>query len=144
MVYRWENVMKVDGYEVREGLYYSKFFGWLKIEGDKVRVGITDYAKKMLREIIRVELPSPGVLVKQNEIYGSVESVKAISNLIAPISGTVKEVNDEVISKPELVNKDPYGEGWLLIINPSNLQAELVNLMDFNQAAEWHKKLLKK
>jgi len=70
-----------------------------------------------------------------------VESVKAVSDLIAPISGTVEEVNQEVQSKPESLNEDPYGKAWLLVLKPSNLQAELANLMDFNKAVEWHKTL---
>jgi glycine cleavage system H protein len=111
----------------------------VKIEGDKVRVGITDYAQKQLREIVYAELPSTGSQTKQNEPYGTVESVKAVSDLVAPISGTIEEVNAEVQSKPELLNEDPYTKGWLLVVKPSNLNAELSNIMDFNKAVEWHK-----
>ncbi len=132
-------MVKVDGYEVPEGLYYPKDFEWIKIEGDKVRMGLTDYAQKSLREIVYAELPSAGAEVKQNEPYGTVESVKAVSDLIAAISGTIEEVNDEAQSKPELLNEDPYGKGWLLVVKPANLQAELANLMDFAKAVEWHK-----
>jgi len=134
-------LVKVDAYDVPEGLYYTKDFEWLKTEGDKVRVGITDYAQKQLREIVYAELPSQGTTTKQNEPYGTVESVKAVSDLVAPVSGTIEEVNAEVQSKPELLNEDPYGKGWLLVIKPSNLQGELANLMNFNQAVEWHKTL---
>ena len=132
-------MVKVDGYEVPEGLYYSKDFAWIKIEGDKVRMGVTDYAQKSLREIVYAELPSVGGDVKQGEPYGTVESVKAVSDLVAGISGTIETVNEEVKSKPETINEDPFGKGWLLIVNPTNLQAELANLMDFNAAVEWHK-----
>lgn len=132
-------MVKVDAYEVPEGLYYSKDFEWIKIEGDKVRMGVTDYAQKSLREIVFAELPSAGEEVSQNEPYGTVESVKAVSDLISAISGTIEEVNEGVQSKPELVNEDPYGEGWLLVVKPGNLQAELANLMDFDKAVEWHK-----
>jgi glycine cleavage system H protein len=132
-------MVKVDGYEVPEGLYYSKDFEWIKIEGDKVRMGVTDYAQKSLREIVYAELPSVGAQVKQNEPYGTVESVKAVSDLVAAISGTIEEVNEEVRSKPELLNEDPYVKGWLLVVKPENLQAELPNLMDFAKAVEWHK-----
>ena len=132
-------MVKVGAYEVPEGLYYSKDFEWIKIEGDKVRMGVTDYAQKSLREIVYAELPSAGSEVKQGEPYGTVESVKAVSDLIAAASGTIDEVNDEVQSKPELLNEDPYQKGWLLVVKPSNLQAELANLMDFNAAVEWHK-----
>ena len=134
-------MVKVDGTEVKEGLYYTKEFEWLKVEGDKVRVGITDYAQKQLREIVYAELPSPGATTNQHDPYGTVESVKAVSDLIAPISGTIEEVNQEVQSKPESLNEDPYGKAWLLVVKPSNLQAELANLIDFNKAVEWHKTL---
>jgi glycine cleavage system H protein len=132
-------MVKVDGYEVLEDLYYSKDFEWIKIEGDKVRMGVTDYAQKSLREIVYAELPTAGTEVKQNEPYGTVESVKAVSDLIAAISGTIEEVNQEAQSKPELLNEDPYVKGWLLVVKPANLQAELANLMDFAKAVEWHK-----
>ena len=134
-------MVKVDGTEVKEGLHYTKDFEWLKVEGDKVRVGITDYAQKQLREIVYAELPSAGGTLKQKEPYGTVESVKAVSDLVAPISGTVEQVNQEAQSKPELLNEDPYGKAWLLVIKPSNLKAELTNLMDFDKAVEWHKTL---
>jgi glycine cleavage system H protein len=133
-------MVKVDGYEVPEGLYYSNDFEWIKIEGDKVRMGITDYAQKQLREIVYAELPTVGTQLKQNEPYGTVESVKAVSDLISAISGTVEEVNEEVQSKPELLNEDPFIKGWLAVVKPSNLEAELANLMDFNKAVEWHQK----
>jgi glycine cleavage system H protein len=132
-------MVKVEGYEVPEGLYYSKDFVWIKIEGDKVRMGITDYAQKSLREIVYAELPAVGSALKQGEPYGTVESVKAVSDLVAGVSGQIEEVNEEVKSKPEILNEDPYVKGWLLIVKPANLQAELANLMDFNAAIEWHK-----
>jgi glycine cleavage system H protein len=134
-------MVKVDGTEVKEGLYYTKEFEWIKIEGDKVRVGVTDYAQKQLREIVYAELPSAGSTLTQNTPYGTVESVKAVSDLVAPVSGTVEEVNSEVQSKPEMLNEDPYGKAWLLVLKPTNLQAELTNLMDFNKAVEWHRTL---
>ena len=132
-------MVKVDEYEVPEGLYYSSDFVWIKIEGDKVRMGITDYAQKQLREIVYTELPEAGTEVKQNQPYGTLESVKAVSDLVAAISGTVEEVNAEAQSKPELLNEDPYVKGWLILVKPSNLQVELANLMDFDKAVEWHK-----
>jgi glycine cleavage system H protein len=132
-------MVNVEGYEVPEGLYYSKDFAWIKIEGDKVRMGVTDYAQKSLREIVYAELPPTGTVLKQGEPYGTVESVKAVSDLVAAISGMIEEVNEEVKSKPETLNEDPYEKGWLVIMKPTNLQAELANLMDFNAAVEWHK-----
>lgn len=137
-------MVKVDGYEVPEGLYYSKEWFWVKIEGDKVRLGITDYAQKQLREIVFAELPAAGGSLKANEPFGSVESVKAVSDLVAPLSGTIDQANPDVTSKPELLNEDPFNKGWLLVITPSNLNAELAALMDFNKSVEWHKSLLAK
>jgi len=132
-------MVKVDNYEVPEGLYYSNDFEWVKIEGDKARMGITDYAQKQLREIVYAELPEAGTEVKQNEPYGTLESVKAVSDLVSAVSGTVEEVNAEVQSKPEILNEDPYVKGWLVVVKPANLQAELANLMNFDKAVEWHK-----
>jgi len=137
-------VVKVDSYELPEGLYYSKDWEWVKVEGDKVRVGITDYAQKQLREVVYAELPSPGTEVTQNEPYGTVESVKAVSDLVAPVSGTIEKVNEEVQSSPEILNEDPYEKGWLLVVTPNNLNAELKNLMNTEQSAEWHKSLIEK
>jgi len=136
-------MVKVDNYEVPEGLYYSKDFEWIKIEGERVRMGITDYAQKQLREIVYAELPEAGTEVEQNEPYGTLESVKAVSDLVAAVSGMIEEVNSEVQSKPEILNEDPYLKGWLLVVKPVNLQGELANLMDFDKAVEWHKKQAK-
>jgi len=134
-------MVNINGSEVHEGLYYTKEFEWAKVEGDKIRIGITDHAQKQLREIVYAELPSAGTTIAQNTPYGTVESVKAVSDLVAPISGEILEVNQEVQSKPELLNEDPYGKAWLLVVKPSNLQDELVKLMDFNKSVEWHKTL---
>ncbi|MDR2700449.1 MAG: glycine cleavage system protein GcvH [Nitrososphaerota archaeon] len=136
-------MVEVEGYYVLEGLYYSKDFAWIKVENNKVRVGITDYAQKALREIVYTELPDIGTEVKQNESYGVLESVKAVYDLITPISGEIEEVNEEALSHPETLNEDPYGKAWLLVIKPSNLQTELDNIMDFDKAVEWHKTQVK-
>jgi glycine cleavage system H protein len=134
-------MVNINGSEIHEGLYYTKEFEWAKVEGDKIRIGITDHAQKQLREIVYAELPTAGTALTQNTPYGTVESVKAVSDLVAPISGEILEVNQEVQSKPELLNEDPYGKAWLLVVKPSNLQDELVKLMDFNKSVEWHKTL---
>jgi len=135
-------LVKVDGYEVLEGLYYSEDYMWVKVEDGKAKVGITDYAQKQLREIVFVELPSEGDEVTQGEPFGTVESVKAVSDLVAPLSGTVESVNGEVVEKPEMLNENPY-EAWLIVVKPSNLDEELKKLMSFDKSVEWHKKLIK-
>jgi glycine cleavage system H protein len=133
-------MVKVNDVEVPEGLYYSKDYEWVKIEDDKARIGLTDFAQKQLREIVYAELPAEGDPIKQDEPYGTVESVKAVSDLIAPISGTIEKVNGEVQSSPDLLNKDPYNKGWLLIVSPSDTE-ELKKIMDQTKAVEWHKTL---
>lgn len=136
--------MKVGDYEVKEGLYYVKEHFWARIEGDIVRTGATDYGQKALREVVFVELPQAGTEVKQGEAYGTVESVKAVVDLIAPVSGTVRMVNEELRDNPETINSDPYGEGWLITIAPSNLQPELKNLMSFEAAKVFYEEIVKK
>jgi len=136
-------MVKVEGFEVPENLYYHKEYLWARVEDGKVKIGMTDFAQKQLHDIVYVELPSVGDTVTQNEPFGTLESVKAVSDLIAPVSGTVEAVNEELESKPELLNEDPYGEGWIIVVNPSNLEEDLKALMDFNAAVEWHKELAK-
>jgi glycine cleavage system H protein len=133
-------MVKVNDVEVPEGLYYSKDYEWVKIEDGKARIGLTDFAQKQLREIVYAELPAEGDPIKQDEPYGTVESVKAVSDLIAPISGTIEKVNGEVQSSPDLLNNDPYNKGWLLIVSPSDTE-ELKKIMDQTKAVEWHKTL---
>ncbi|KON33928.1 MAG: hypothetical protein AC479_02570 [miscellaneous Crenarchaeota group-6 archaeon AD8-1] len=132
-------MVKVGEYEVPEGLYFSVDYAWIKVEGEKVRMGITDYAQKQLREIVYAELPEEGTEINQNDPYGTLESVKAVSDLISALSGTIEEVNEEIKSNPELLNEDPYESGWLIVIRPSNLDEEIKDLMNFDKAVEWHK-----
>lgn len=134
-------MVKVDDYEVLEDLYYSEDYMWVKVEDGKVRVGITDYAQKQLREIVYVDLPSAGDEVAKGEPFGTVESVKAVSDLISPVSGTIEEINEEIQDNPDLLNENPY-EGWLILVSPTNLEEDLKELMDFEKAVEWHKKLI--
>ena len=136
-------MVKVDDYEVPEGLHYHKEYLWTRVENGKARIGMTDFAQKQLREIVYVELPSVGDTTTQNDPFGTVESVKAVSDLIAPISGTIEKVNEELESKPELLNEDPYGKGWLIVVTPTNLDTELKEIMDFNASVEWHKEQIK-
>jgi len=115
---------------IKEDLYYTKDHEWIKIENGKVRVGISDYAQKELRDIVYVELPKLGINVKQFERLCSIESVKAVSDVYSPLSGKVIEVNKKLETSPELLNADPYGEGWIAIIEAEKLNEELKNLMN--------------
>ncbi|MDH4210038.1 MAG: glycine cleavage system protein GcvH [candidate division WOR-3 bacterium] len=98
---------------VIDGVKYTKEHEWIKIEGDKAVEGLTDYAQSELSDIVMVELPAVGKKIKAGDSVGTIEAVKAVSDLYAGLSGEVVEVNDKVVSEPALINKDPYGEGWL-------------------------------
>jgi glycine cleavage system H protein len=135
------NLVKVQGYEVAEGLFYSKDWMWVKVENGKVRVGITDYAQKQLNEVVFAELPSAGDEAIKGEPFGTVESVKSVSDLVAPVSGKIVEVNGKVGSNPETLNEDPYNKGWILVMSPTNLTDDLKTLMNYEQSVEWHKQL---
>jgi glycine cleavage system H protein len=105
---------------VPKDLKYTREHEWAKPEGDRVRVGITAYAQEQLGDVVFVELPKVGAKVTATKNFGVVESVKAVSDLFAPISGEVVEVNGELGQKPEIVNQDPYGRGWMLVVRPSS------------------------
>jgi glycine cleavage system H protein len=109
-------------------LMYTKEHEWAKVEGDRVRVGITAYAQEQLGDVVYVELPKVGATVAQHKGFGVVESVKAVSDLFAPLSGKIAEVNAELPNSPELVNQDPYGRGWMIAIATSD-PAERANLL---------------
>ncbi|MGI6082351.1 MAG: glycine cleavage system protein GcvH [Limnochordia bacterium] len=101
-------------------LRYSEDHEWLKLEeGNRARVGITDFAQKELGDVVFVELPEEGTALNAGESFAVVESVKAVSDIYAPVSGKVVEVNDALNDSPELINEDPYGEGWIAIIEIS-------------------------
>ena len=105
---------------VPEDLHYSKDHEWVRVEGDVATVGITDYAQNSLGDVVYVELPKPGEQFSANESFGSVESVKAVSEVFSPVSGSIVESHEELADDPEKVNTDPYGEGWMIKIKMSN------------------------
>ena len=115
--------------KVPETLRYTKDHEWAKLEGKRARIGITDYAQTELTDVVFVELPPIGKVVKQGEPLGTVESVKAVSEIFAPVGGKVVEVNKALEEKPEIVNKDPYGEGWMVVLEASEA-ARADSLMD--------------
>ena len=112
-----------------EHLKYHPEHDWALVEGDTARVGITWYAQDALGEIVHYEAPEEGSSVEKDESYGEIESVKAVSDLIAPLSGEVVEVNKTVTETPETINEDPYGEGWLIRIRLAD-PAEVESLLD--------------
>jgi glycine cleavage system H protein len=105
-----------------EDLRYTKEHEWARREDGRIRVGITRFAADRLSDVVFIELPRPGSTVTQMQTFGVIESVKAVSDLYAPVSGTVVEVNTQLAERPELVNQDPYGAGWMLLLEPSDLR----------------------
>ena len=114
---------------IPENLKYTKDHEWILVAGDTGTVGITDYAQGELGDVVFVELPAVGKAVKQHESFGTIEAVKAVSDVYAPASGTVIDVNKDRANAPESVTKDPYGKGWMVKIRLSN-PAELSSLLD--------------
>ncbi|OGQ36627.1 MAG: glycine cleavage system protein H [Deltaproteobacteria bacterium RIFCSPHIGHO2_12_FULL_43_9] len=123
-------------YEIPDDLFYTKEHEWARREGDFVVVGISAYAQESLGDIVFIELPKIGEELSQNDTFGVVESVKAVSDLFSPISGKVVETNGTVTETPELINQDPYGEGWLIKLTMGD-DSELHNLMNATEYEEY-------
>jgi glycine cleavage system H protein len=114
---------------VPDDLKYTREHEWARVKGTRVTVGITDFAQDQLGDVVFVELPSVGDEVKKGEAFGVVESTKAVSDLFAPVSGKVVEVNDPLVDAPETINEEPYEDGWLVVIEASDAK-ELGELLD--------------
>jgi glycine cleavage system H protein len=113
---------------VPEDLRYSSDHEWVRRDGDEVRIGITDYAQDALGDVVFVQLPAVGAAVTAGDPFGEVESTKSVSDVYAPVSGTVSEINEALVDSPQLLNEDPYGEGWICAIRisePSHLESLL-------------------
>ncbi len=121
--------------EIPPVLKYSKEHEWVATEGSVATIGITDYAQDQLGEIVYVELPAVGDKISKDDPFGVVESVKAVSDIYAPLSGTVIEINEDLPESPEVVNEDPYGDGWLIKVKISDA-AEIDDLMDNEEYEE--------
>ena len=114
---------------VPDNLRYTKDHEWIRVEGDRGTIGVTDYAQAQLGDVVFLELPAVGRAVSAGETFGTVESVKAVSELFSPVNGDVLETNNALVAAPEAVNTDPYGKGWMLVVKIKNA-AEVAALMD--------------
>ena len=115
--------MKDHEYEIPDDCQYTDSDEWLRVDGAIVRVGITDYAQSELNDIVFVELPETGRQLEQGQAFGVVESVKAVSDLLAPLAGEIVEVHGRLSEHPEWLNEDPYGRGWIIALNPEDIDA---------------------
>lgn len=114
---------------IPENLKYTKDHEWVRVEGEEAYVGITDYAQGELGDIVFLEIETEGEELAKEEVFGTIEAVKTVSDMFMPVGGEVLEVNDKLEESPEIVNKDPYGEGWLIKIKMTN-PSELDELLD--------------
>ncbi|HEX9362310.1 MAG TPA: glycine cleavage system protein GcvH [Candidatus Dormibacteraeota bacterium] len=116
---------------------YTKTHEWVTVDGKHATVGITDFAQSQLGDVVFLELPSPGRKLGARETFGVIESVKAASDLYSPVAGRISEVNDKLASKPELINSDPYGEGWILKLDlAGDLPDDLLEEAEYKKVTE--------
>ena len=133
--------MRVLDYDIPDDLDYSREHEWVRIEGKTAVIGVTDYAQKSLHEVVYVETPKVDSQIEQFQSIGSVESVKSVSDIFTPVSGKIIETNAELAESPELVNEDPYGEGWIVKVQLANSDENLKKLLTAEQYADYIKGL---
>ena len=131
------NYLKSDNMNVPANLYYTKDHEWLKVEGEFAYAGVTDFAQGELGDIVFIEIETLGETLKKEEVFGTIEAVKTVSDMFMPVGGEIVEVNPVLTDTPDVVNKDPYGQGWMIRIRMSD-PAEVSGLLD----AEKYKALL--
>jgi glycine cleavage system H protein len=135
--------MKISEYRMPDGLYYSKNYAWVRSEGDVIRVGVIEFAVKLAGKIEYVDLPTIGEHFEKDEIFGSVESGKWVGEMIMPVSGEIVDANTPLLREPAVVYEDPYGEGWLIVVVPDNME-DIASLMSDPQEIElWLKEEIK-
>tara|TARA_B100001250_G_scaffold158525_1_gene136133 strand:+ start:395 stop:775 length:381 start_codon:yes stop_codon:yes gene_type:complete len=118
-----------------DNLFYTKEHEWVNLKENKAVIGITDYAQGQLGDVIFIEFPKVGQEVNAGDVFGEVEAVKTVSELYAPLSGTIIELNEELENSPDLVNNDPYGDGWIIKISPNkpDERDELMNFLSYEE-----------
>ncbi len=126
---------------VRKGFYYTKDDLWVSVENGKAKVGVSDYLQKTSGDVAFIEVAKPGSTVEKGKEFATIESAKTTVALLSPLSGTLEEANSKLTGSPELVNSDPYGEGWLVIIAPRNIEHDRTSLLSAN---EYFKLMLEK
>jgi glycine cleavage system H protein len=129
LIRRFGDMADIKGYNMPDELYYHKDHSWARIDGTKVTVGMNDFFQKESGDIVFVDLPEEEDEVEQGEICGKIQSRKWIGKLVAPVSGEILEINEELEEDTSLINTDPYGAGWILVIDAEDLDSELGNLM---------------
>lgn len=134
----------IKGYNMPDELYYHKDHSWARVDGGKVTVGMSDFFQKEAGDIVFVDLPEEEDDVSQDEVCGKIQSRKWIGKLVAPVSGEIVEINEDLEDDTSLINSDPYGKGWILVIEASDLDDELENLMQGDALVEFIEAEVKK
>jgi glycine cleavage system H protein len=134
---RRDDMAEIKGYNMPDELYYNPDHTWARVDGQKVTVGMTDFFQKEAGDIVFVDLPDEEDEVSQGEVCGKIQSRKWIGKLVAPVSGEIIEINEELEEDTSLINTDPYGDGWILVIEAGDLKSELGNLIHGDAVVEF-------
>ena len=135
---------EIKGYNMPDELYYHEEHSWARLDGTKVTVGMTDFFQKEAGDIVFVDLPDEEDEVSQGEVCGKIQSRKWIGNLVAPVSGEIAEINEDLEDDPDMINSDPYGQGWILVIEAGDLNSELQNLIQGDDVVAYLEKEIKR
>lgn len=127
----------IKGYDMPDDLYYHKEHSWARVDGDKVTVGMTDFFQKEAGDVVFIDLPEEEDEVEQGEVCGKIQSRKWIGKLVAPVSGEILEINEDLEEDTSLINSDPYGKGWVLVLEASELDDDLANLLHGDAVSEF-------
>ena len=119
----------IKGYDMPDDLYYNSEHSWARVDGNKVTVGMDDFFRKEAGDVVFIDMPDEGEDVSQGEVCGKIQSRKWIGKIVAPVSGEITAINEELEEDTGLVNSDPYGKGWILVVEASDLESELANLV---------------
>jgi glycine cleavage system H protein len=133
----------IEGYNMPDELYYHPEDTWVRVEDDNVRVGMTDFYQKLAGETTYVDLPFEGDEIQQGDTCGKIQSAKWVGKFVSPVSGEIVEVNEKLEDDCSLINRDPYGEGWIMVVKPSNLEGELKELTHGDTVETWLKQKIK-
>ena len=134
-------MVKIEGYDLPDGLYYHKDHAWVKVESDEnVRVGMNDFYQKSAGDTTYIDLPFEGDEIEQGETCGKIQSAKWVGKFVSPVSGEILEVNEELEDDCTLINKSPYDKGWIMVVKPSNFDEDLKNLVHGDKIESWIKK----
>ena len=137
-------MVEIKGYNMPDDLYYHEEHSWARVDGNRVMVGMTDFFQREAGDIVYIDLPDEEDEVSQGEVCGKIQSRKWIGKLVAPVSGEIVQINEDLEEETGLINTDPYDKGWILVIEASDLESELENLIHGDAVAQFIEKEIKK